>query len=74
MQLRLNQIVEIRSETANGIPSVVIVGRITQMNDDRSQALFKPIHVGGMQDDLPSEYWVDATQCRVHIPKPKKLR
>jgi len=74
MKLRLNQLVEIRAETANGIPSVVIVGLIKQLNRDETKALFQPIHVGGMQDDLPSAYWVDAIECRVHIPKPKKMR
>jgi len=69
MQLRINQLVEIRAETTNGIPSIVVVGMIKQLNVDQSKALFQPIHVGGMRDDLPSAYWVDASDCRIHIPK-----
>lgn len=69
MKLRLHQMVEIRAETANGVPSICVVGMIKQLSHDGLKALFQPVHVGGMQDDLPDAYWVEATECRVHIPK-----
>ncbi len=71
MHLRVNQLIEIRAETANGIPSIKIVAQIKQISPDAKRVLVRPIEVGGMVNDLPPEYWADASLCRVAIPKPR---